>query len=222
MLRAWLLAVCLAVPAAAGAETWTAAGRMAMLEYHAELRTDENPAVLLVRLENRAELEPIHIGPHFIRVLDGAGLPVRPVPVESLVSERLEKLRELLPESRREIDALLGEIRADYPQEKVVEAYARLKRFLEADRPLTWRTRLENWLLGRERSGPSQAEEAAILVEEIGDLARNYLWPRDLAPGAVYTGMVFFRRPPEVPPSVFFAVGGKSVLGRTMNLESSR
>ncbi len=94
-------------------------------------------------------------------------------------------------------------------------AYARLKNYLDQGRPLSWRTQVENLLLARRASTPEDLQAAQQEVERIGWVSRNYLWPRDVAPQAVYTGTLYFERSSRDPVSIFVQVD-KEFLGTKM------
>ncbi len=214
-----MLTLCLArgVPAA----LWEASAQIGSLGVHAELDDSQDPAVVMVRVENHSQVSAINISENFVQLLDSERRRLRPISPDDIVSEKLDRLRALLPQHVREMDLLLGEIRADYPQQKIVTAYGLLTQYLNQGLPLGWRTRLENWLLGTPASSPDAVPEAKRLVEEIGLLGRNYLWPRDVAPEAVYTGMVFFERPTQEPVRIFFQLN-EDFVGLQMHLAASQ
>jgi hypothetical protein len=82
-----------------------------------------------------------------------------------------------------------------------------------------WRSSLENWAGGKRYSSDEDLKQAQVLIEEIGGVAKNYLWPRDVAPDTVYTGLVFFERPPKDPLHIFFEMDHQ-FLGTAMVLDS--
>lgn len=215
--RRGLLAASLVAGSAAvsGAAVWKAEVQLGMADIYAEMNDDADPAVVLIRVENHSKTESVSVSRYFVQMTDGQNRPVRPVTADDLVSERLRKLRRLMPENVREIDALVGEIQADYPQEKIVSVYARLKQFVSQGRPTGWRTHVENWLLGTRSASSRELLTAEDVIEDIGNVSRNYLWPRDVAPDSVYTGTVFFERPLQDPASIFFEMNRK-FLGKPM------
>lgn len=211
----------LAAPSAGPAAVWKAAGQVGLTGIQAEMDDANTPAAVMIRVENFSKIAPVPVSRLFIQMNDNQKNRLRPIPPDELVSRRLERLRQLLPEHVREVNGMLGEIKADYPQEKLIAAYGRLREFMARGRPMDWRSGLENWLGGVHPSTPAEIAEANRLIEEIGDIARNYLWPRDVAPQTVYTGMVFFSPPLQGPPFIFFEVGEEFV-GWPMTLAASR
>lgn len=188
------------------AATWKASGQIGLVEVFAQLEDNQTPMAVLIRAENHSRLAKVEISRYFVQMTDAENRPLRPITADDLVSERLEKLRQLLPRQALDIDAIIGDIRADYPQEKIVEVYGRLQKYLDQGLPITWRSSLENWLLAKPASTAKDEEEAGKLIKDIGDLGRNYLWPRDLAPDSTYTGVVFFEQTSRHPASIFFEI----------------
>jgi hypothetical protein len=202
------------------AATWKADGEIGMLGFGAEVDDSKNPMPVLVRVENHAKLASTSISRYFVQMTDGDNKPLRAVTADELVSERLQRLRKLLPQNINEIDAMMGEIQADYPQQKIINVYARLKHFMTQNRPTGWRTRFENWVSGTRFSSDEELKQAQVLIEEIGSISQNYFWPRDLAPNAVYTGVLFFEHAPVDPMHIFFEVD-RQFIGTSMKLISS-
>lgn len=208
-----LLGLALAAPVPAA--VWTATVQLGTLSVSAELNDATDPVVVLVRVENLSKLKSVPVSEHFVQMQDGAGRRLRPVSADDVVSDHLQRIRELLPQQARELDRLVGSIRADYPQEKIVTVYARLRNYLDQGCPVGWRTQVENWVLARRASTPEDLKAAQLEVERIAWVSRNYLWPRDVAPQAVYTGTLYFERSAQDPVSIFFQVD-KDFLGTKM------
>jgi hypothetical protein len=78
---------------------------------------------------------------------------------------------------------------------------------------------VENWVAGKRYSTDDELKAAQVIIEEIGGVAKNYLWPRDVAPDTVYNGVVFFERPPQDPLHIFFEIDHQ-FLGTAMTLDS--
>jgi hypothetical protein len=205
----------------ASAAIWKATGQIGLLNVDAELRDEQAPVMVFIRIENQSKLAPIAVSNAFVQMTDGKNQRLRPVTPDELVSEHLQKLRQLMPQDVPELNDILGNIQADYPQEKIVAVYGRLKQYLEQGRPRGWRTDLQNWLVGSRASSTDELREASVIVEEIGRLAENYLWPRDVAPQGIYTGLVFFEKPTAEPPSIYFQLGDKFI-GTAFKLSSSK
>jgi len=215
-----LLLLCWPISSARAA-IWKADVQLATVDIYAEMNDDTDPVVVLIRVENHSKTESVSVSRYFVQMTDGQNRPVRAVTADDLVSERLRRLRRLMPQNVHEIDALVGEIQADYPQEKIVSVYARLKQFFAQGRPTGWRTHVENWLLGTRYGSPKELRTTEDVVEDIGDISRNYLWPRDVAPDSVYTGTVFFERSIQDPASIFFEMN-KQFLGKPMTLAKGK
>ncbi len=208
---AWLAAAVFPAQAA----TWKANGQIGMIGFAAEMDDGKNPVTVFIRVENHSKLSPVTISRYFVQMTDGDNKPLRPVTADEIVSDRLHRLRSLLPQNVNEIDTMMGEIQADYPQQKIVAVYARLKQFMTQNRPTGWRTRLENWFAGTKFSTDEELKQAEVLIEDIGALAQTYLWPRDVTPDTVYTGVVFFERVPKDPKHIFFEIDHQFI-GTTM------
>jgi hypothetical protein len=204
---------------AAEAAVWKSTGQIGLTGFSAEVDDSKNPMVVAIRIENHSKLTAVSISRNFVQMTDGDNKPLRPVAADEIVSDRLHKLRELLPQNVNEIDQLMGQIQADYPQQKIVDVYAHLKQFMAQNRPMGWRSSLENWAGGKRYSSDEDLKQAQVLIEEIGGVAKNYLWPRDVAPDTVYTGLVFFERPPKDPLHIFFEMDHQ-FLGTAMVLDS--
>lgn len=202
------------------AAIWKAGGKVGLTGIQAEMNDGNTPAAVMIRVENFSKLAPVTVSRYFIQMTDGQKTPLRSIPPDELVSGRLERLRQILPQYVHEINQMLGEIKADYPQEKLIAVYAQLREFMAHGRPQDWRSGLQNWLEGvRGSTTPAEIAEANRLIEEIGDLARNYLWPRDVAPNAVYNGLVFFDVPVHGPPFIYFQMG-QEFIGWPMVMEA--
>ncbi|NTV52775.1 MAG: hypothetical protein HGA76_07170 [Candidatus Firestonebacteria bacterium] len=214
-----VLACGLAWSAAADAAVWKSSGQIGLTGFAAEADDSKQPMTVAIRVENHSKLAAVSVSRYFVQMSDGEKKLLRPVTADEIVSDRLQKLRELLPQNVREIDHMMGEIQADYPQQKIVDVYARLKQFMAQNRPTHWRSNLENWILGKRYSTDAELTQAQVIIEEIGDVAKNYLWPRDIAPDTVYTGLVFFERPPKDPLHIYFEIDHQ-FLGNTMALDS--
>jgi hypothetical protein len=212
--------LCLLLPALpVRAAVWKATVEVGGLVVYAELNDATDPVVALIRVENRSKLKSIPISEYFVQMVDGEGRRLRPVTADDVVSEHLERIRSLLPRYASELDRLVGSIRADYPQEKIVTAYARLRNYFSQGRPVGWRAQVESWLLAKRESTPAEVQAAQQEIEAIGEISRNYLWPRDLAPQATYTGTLYFERSAKDPVSIYFQVG-EDFLGTKMTLAS--
>lgn len=205
----------------AGATVWKATGELGLTTVYAQLDDSTNPAQVQVRVENHSQLAGLKISRNFVQLLDAEGLRQQPCPADELVGDKLEKLREWLPQYAREINQLLSEIRADYPQQKIVEVYGRLQSYLDQGRPMEWRTQLENLLLAKRPSKPEEIQAARLEVASIGELAKNYLWVNELAPDSQVTGVLYFERPTKLPPQIYFQVGER-FLGMRMALASPK
>jgi len=203
----------------AHAAVWKSTGEIGLTGFSAEVDDSKKPMTVAIRVENHSKLTAVSISRNFVQMTDGENKPLRPVAADEIVSERLHKLRELLPQNVNEIDQLMGQIQADYPQQKIVDVYAHLEQFMAQNRPIGWRSSLENWAAGKRYSSDEDLKQAQVLIEEIGGVAKNYLWPRDVAPNTVYTGLVFFERPPKDPLHIFFEIDHQ-FLGTAMVLDS--
>jgi hypothetical protein len=195
----------------AKANHWKAEGEIGWMAVSADMDDSQNPAVVNVRIENRSQRDKLTISRYFVQMTDGDQRPVRPVAADEIVSEKLQILRSLLPDSVHEIDVLMGEIRADYPQEKIVAVYGKLKTFMDQGRPQDWRSSVLNWVSGVKSSQPNQYQQAHKVIDDIGELSQKFLWPRDIAPTGIYSGMLYFERPAKDPPSIYFEMNKKFV-----------
>jgi hypothetical protein len=196
---------------------WEASGEIGFSHFFAEMDDQVDPVTVLIRVENHSQQDLLKITQHFVQMTDAKNQRIRPVSVDEVVSDHLAKLRELMPQHAEEIDVLLGEIRADYPQEKIVQVYARLKKYMRQGRPITWRTGLKNMLLGKKSSNAQDIKQAEFLIEEIGTLSKNHLWPTDVAPETNVTGMVFFKQTIHHPVNIFFQQGA-DFIGTRMHI----
>jgi hypothetical protein len=203
----------------AKAAIWKAEGEIGWMAITAEMDDSQNPVQVTVRIENRSQRDKLTISRYFVQMIDGEQHPVRPVAADEIVSEHLQELRQLLPENVHEIDALLGDIRADYPQEKIVAVYGKLKTFMDQGRPQDWRSTILNWVSGVPSSQQTQHQKAQDIIEEIGVISQQFLWPRDVAPQGIYNGVVYFERPVKNPPSIFFEMNKKFVGLKMTQLE---
>jgi hypothetical protein len=222
--RRWLAALLtagclLAWGTAPLAAVWKSTGQIGFTGFAAQVDDSKNPMIVDIRVENHSKLAAVSVSRFFVQMTDGDNKPLRPVTADEIVSARLQKLRELLPQNVNEIDQMMGQIQADYPQQKIVDVYARLKQFMSQNRPTGWRSNFENWVAGKRYSTDEELKQAQGIIEEIGSVAQNYLWPRDVAPDTVYTGLVFFERPPKDPLHIFFEID-KQFLGNAMTLDS--
>jgi hypothetical protein len=214
-----LLLGLLALGTAARAAVWKSTGQIGLTGFAAEVDDSKNPMTVAIRVENHSKLQAVSVSRYFVQMTDGGNKPLRPVTADEIVSDRLQKLRELLPQNVNEIDKMMGEIQADYPQQKIVDVYGRLKQFMAQNRPTGWRSSVENWVAGKRYSTDDELKAAQVIIEEIGGVAKNYLWPRDVAPDTVYNGVVFFERPPQDPLHIFFEIDHQ-FLGTAMTLDS--
>jgi len=205
------------LPLLTTAAVWKAAGEIGFVHFYAEMKEEEDLVTVLLRIENHSKVESFKVTRFFVQMTDASNQRVRPVTADEVVSGYLKQLRELLPRHAAEIDSILGEIRADFPQEKIVEVYGRLKEYMRQGRPVTWRTELENWLLGKRQSNEADIAKADQIIEKIGILAKNYFWPTEIAPDSNYTGVVFFRKPMQQPVNIFFQVG-EEFIGTQMRI----
>ena len=190
---------------------WQGSGEIGLITFYAEMDDTKDCIQLMLRIENNSKLKSIKVSRFFVQMTDGENNRLRPITADELVAEKLKRMRRLLPQHALEINQLLVEIKADFPQEKVVEVYGRLKKYMQRGRPISWRTWIENFLLRKKASKNSEVLEAKKLLQEIGYLAKNYFWPQDIAPDNIYTGIVFFEKPNKFPPSVFFQIGEKFI-----------
>gem|GEM_PF-4792311 len=213
-LAAWMVSL----PAAAA--VWKADGQVGFIHFFVEMHDEQDPVTVLLRIENHSKVQSFSVSRYFVQMTDSDNQLVRAVSGDEVVSNYLRRLRQLMPQNEHEINELLGGIRADYPQEKIIEAYGRLKGYMQKGRPVGWRSQVENWFMGRPGSKSQQLQEAEGLIEAIGDLGKNYLWPNDIAPDASYTGMVFFERPVKQPVSIYFQMG-EQFLGTKLVLAES-
>lgn len=189
------------------AAKWKAGGVIGFSHFFAEMDDHQEPVTVLIRIENHSSRNMLEITRHFVQLTDAKNQRIRPISADEVVSDHLKKLRDLMPQHAEEIDMLLGEIRADFPQEKIVQVYARLKEYMRQGRPITWRTGLKNLLLGKKSSGAKDIVRAEMLIEKIGAHSKNYLWPTEVAPGANVTGIVFFKKAIHQPVNIFFQQG---------------
>jgi hypothetical protein len=218
VIRTWAGIACgmwAACAAPARGAIWKATVELGTVGVYAEMNDATDPVVVLIRVENHSKLQSVPISEYFVQMMDGKNRYLRPVTADDVASVHLQRLREDLPRYGGEIDTLLGSIRADYPQEKIVAVYGRLQEFFAHGHPLRWRRQVENWFLARRESTPVEFQAAQDEVTAIGTLSRNYLWPRDVAPQAVYTGTLFFERSTQDPVSIYFQIG-KEFLGTKM------
>ena len=209
------LALGLAGPAAGA--VWKASGQIGFTDFYAEMSDEKDPVMVQLRIENRSQVSRLMVSRHFVQLTNAENNRMRPVTADEMASDYLKHLRILLPRHALEIDQILNDIQADFPQEKIVEVYGRLKKYMKQGRPIKWRCQLENWLLGKPLSQLQEIQEAERIIEKIGWLAENYFWPTEIAPDTVYTGLVFFERPARQPPRVYFQMG-EDFLGKTMSL----
>ena len=209
------LALGLAGPAAGA--VWKASGQIGFTDFYTEMNDEKDPVMLRLRIENRSQVSSLRVSRHFVQLTNADNNRMRPVTADEMASDYLKRLRVLLPRHAQEIDQSLRDIQADFPQEKIVEVYGRLKKYMKQGRPVKWRCQLENWLLGKPSSQLQEIQEAERLIEKIGRLAGNYFWPTEIAPDTVYTGLIFFERPLQHPPRVYFQMG-EDFLGKTMSL----
>lgn len=188
------------------AALWEMTGRIGHIQAYAQMEDTDDPLIVLLRVENISDLESVKVSRHFVQMTDSEKQRVRPISADEVVSEYLQTLRQHMPQHAREIDMLLGEIQADFPQEKIVEVYSRLKKYMAEGKPITWRTNLENTLLGKRHATKEDFAAAEILIEKIGKLSKNYFWPTNIAPDSNYTGMVFFEKTFKYPVTIYFQV----------------
>lgn len=191
----------------AGGAIWEVSGNIGFSGFYAEMNDAEDIVTLFVRIENHAGLQGLEITPYFVQMTDANKNRCRPVTADEVVSDYLDKLRILLPQHQQDIDMLLEEIQADFPQEKIVKVYAKLKGYMKEGRPITWRAGLENTLLGKRHSTNSDIEKAEVIIEKINDLSNTYFWPGNIPPGESKTGILYFKRPVKNPASLFIQVG---------------
>lgn len=158
------------------------------------------------------------INADLVLLMDKEDQRMQSVSADEIVGEIIQELHQRLPRHAREIDRLLGGIQSDYAQEKIVEVYARLKNYMQSGRPLRLQSQVENFLLGRPEASETDCRAAEEMIESIGRISQNYLWPRALAPGEVVTGLVYFKRPVKVPPRLFVRTSEEEAtfLGREM------
>lgn len=158
------------------------------------------------------------INADLVLLMDKESHRMRSVSADEIVGELIEDLRELLPRHTRAIDRLLGGIQSDYAQEKIIEVYARLKNYTQKGRPLRLQSQVENFLFARPEPSEADYRAAEEMIETIGQIGQNYLWPRALAPGEVVTGVIYFKRPAIMPPRIFIRTDDKEAnfLGKVM------
>jgi hypothetical protein len=210
----------MAIPAVVRAAIWKASGEVGLITFFAEMNDERDPVTVLLRIENHSKITSFSVSRYFVQMTDADNHLIRPVSGDEIVSGYLRRLRKLMPRNENEIDGLMGEIRADFPQQKIVEVYGRMKEYMNHGRPVGWRSQVQNFLTGKQASQQAQLQEADTLIEEIGGLAKNYLWPNDIAPDTTYTGVVFFDRPVKQPANIFFQVG-EQFIGTKMILTES-
>ncbi len=213
----WLFVALGLVAGPADGAVWKASGQIGFTDFYAEMNDEKDPVMVQLRIENRSQVSSLRVSRYFVQLTNAENNRMRPVTADEMASDYLQRLRILLPRHAREIDQSLSDIQADFPQEKIVEVYGRLKKYMRQGRPIKWRCQLENWLLGKPPSKLQEIQEAEGLIEKIGRLAENYFWPTQIAPNTVYTGLVFFERPARQPARVYFQMG-EDFLGRTMSL----
>lgn len=189
--------------------TWKTSAQIGSMHLEAELDDDHDPVSVRVQVENQSGRESVHVTRSFVALVDAEQQPLRSVPADEIVSDRLKTLRTLLPQYAQDVDLILGEIRADYPQEKIVSVYGKLKAYMSQGRPVNFRAQVENWITGKRGSQPNEVRQADALIEEIGLLGKDYFWPNDIPPLGIYRGVVYFERPAHWPPSVYFQVGDR-------------
>ncbi|MCD4814517.1 hypothetical protein K8S19_12605 [bacterium] len=199
------------------AAVWEMTGQIGLIQVYAQMEDTEDPITVLLRVENIAELESFKVSRDFVLMKDSESTQIRPISADEVVSGYLQELRTLMPQHAPEISDILGEIRADFPQEKIVEVYGRLKKYMQIGKPITWRTNLENYLLGKRHSTRADFQAAEKIIEKIGVLSKNYFWPTEIAPDAQYTGIVFFESSFKHPVTIFFQIG-KNFIGAPMQI----
>ncbi len=216
-----LLGVALAGwPLTSEATTWKVNGKIGLAAFTAQMDDSRDPVMVMIRLDNQALVNPLNITSYFVQMTDANRELCRQVSADEMVSDDLDQLRRLMPQHEKDIDELLASIRADYPQEKIVKVYAQLKRYMDKGRPIQWRAKVENFLLGKPPSSGSDIQEANRLIESIGELSHNYFWPGSIAPGESKTGILFFKRPVKQPASLFLQVG-TDFIGLPFEVEKS-
>lgn len=257
MKRLWIWLLLLQLPAApAAAAIWKVQFTIGFADIYAELDDAQDPAVVLLRVENHSLTQPLKLGqekstdllymtfdgwwynwdlqytgysfwkkvlgvsPEFVLLADGDQRRMRQIMADELVAKNLKTLRQLLPDQVAEIDRQLGSIDSDYGKQKLIEVYGRLTRLKEQGWQAPWWNQAGHWLAGSRQAGPEDYQRAERLIEEINQIASDYLWPRSLAPGEVVTGVLYFERPVKLPPHLFFQFGeeGDQALGGEMEL----
>lgn len=216
----YLLSLVVASVTPARSTTWEVKGKVGFLNFYAEMDDSQNPVPVLLRLENSALIEALTITPYFVLLTDANRQPSRAVTADEIVSDYLDELRELLPQHQADIDLMLREIQADFPQEKIVKVYATLKAYMADGRPISWRANLENFLLGKNASQKQDVKRAEQLIEAIGTLSKNYLWPGQIAPGESRTGLLYFKRPVKHPAHLYIQVD-RDFLGLPFEVKQS-
>jgi len=203
------------------ATLWKVNGKVGLATFSAQMDDRQDPVTVMIRLDNLALVNPLDVTSYFIQMTDANHELCRQVSADEIVSEDLDQLRQLLPQNEKDIDALLENIRADFPQEKIVKVYARLKQYMAKGHPIQWRAQVENFLLGKRPSTASDIQKANRLIESIGALSHNYFWPGSIAPGDSKTGILFFKRPVKQPASLFIQVG-TDFLGLPFEVEPNK
>lgn len=207
--------------AVSSATIWEVRGKVGLTSFYAEMDDTKDPVQVLIRVDNQALIESIDIPYYFVQMTDGNKQRCRPVAADEIISDYLDELRGLLPKHQKDIDEMLLEIRADYPQEKIVKVYANLMEYMKNGRPITWRANVENFLLGKRSSNQGDITRSETLIQAIGELSENYFWPNQIPPGESKTGILFFKRPVKQPASLFIQVG-ESFLGLPFEVKKSQ
>jgi len=199
---------------------WKVTGKIGFTSFFAEMDDTQDPVPILVRLDNLASVKALEITPYFVQMTDGNKIPCRPITADEIVSDHLDELRNLMPQHQVDIDKMLVEIQADFPQEKIVKVYANLKKYMGQGRPITWRANLENILLGKRASEKRDIKKAEKLIEAIGVLSENYFWPDQIPPSGSKTGLLYFKRPIKQPANLYIQVD-QEFLGLSFEVKKS-